>query len=67
MTIDIRKYLEQLCPDPQYDYSIPNQGGTEEHYNNITWYDSRPKPSWQDILDAKHAEEFPQQPEEVNE
>jgi abortive infection bacteriophage resistance protein len=56
MLIDIRKYLEVLVKNPKYDYSIPNSGGDEIAYNNIKWYDKRPKPTWEDILNAYHKE-----------
>jgi hypothetical protein len=50
MIIDIRKYLEKLCPDPKYDYSVPNEGGNEIDYDAVVWYDERAKPSWAEIV-----------------
>ncbi len=47
---DIRRALEQLTPDAKWDFSIPNEGGTEEQYNAITWKDDRPKPTWAEIV-----------------
>jgi len=29
-------------------------GNTQASYNAVTWTDSRPKPSWQDIQQAEH-------------
>lgn len=48
--IDIRRAIESIVPDAKWDYSIPNEGGTEEQYNAITWSDTRPKPEWSDIV-----------------
>lgn len=50
MLLDIRRALEQLVPNAKWDFSIPNEGGTEEQYNAMTWKDSRPKPSWAEIV-----------------
>lgn len=46
MIIDIRRALEAITPDAKWDFSIPNEGGTELQYGNIRWEDSRQKPSW---------------------
>lgn len=48
--IDIRRAIESIVPGAKWDYSIPNEGGTEAQYNAITWSDTRPKPAWADIL-----------------
>lgn len=48
--IDIRRAIESIVPDAKWDYSIPNEGGTEEQYNTITWSDTRPKPAWADLV-----------------
>lgn len=48
--IDIRRAIESLVPEAKWDYSIPNEGGTEAQYNAITWSDTRPKPAWADIV-----------------
>lgn len=48
--IDIRRSIETLIPDAKCDFSIPNEGGTEEQYNNIVWTDNRKKPTWNEII-----------------
>lgn len=48
--IDIRRAIESIVPDAKWDYSIPNEGGTEVQYDAITWSDPRPKPAWADIV-----------------
>lgn len=48
--IDIRRAIESIVPDAAWDYSIPNEGGTESQYNAITWSDARPKPAWSDLV-----------------
>ena len=48
--IDIRRAIESFVPNAKWDYSIPNEGGTEEQYNAITWSDTRPKPAWADLV-----------------
>ena len=50
MIIDIRRALEVITPDAKWDYSIPNEGGTELQYSNIRWEDSRQKPSWATLV-----------------
>ena len=45
MIIDIRRALEALCPNAMWDFSIPNEGGTEAQYNAVIWSDARPKPA----------------------
>ena len=50
MIIDIRRALEVITPDAKWDYSIPNEGGTELQYSNIRWTDSRQKPSWETLV-----------------
>ena len=50
MIIDIRRALEVITPDAKWDYSIPNEGGTELQYSNIRWGDSRQKPSWETLV-----------------
>ena len=47
--IDIRRAIEALVPNARWDYSIPNEGGTEAQYNAITWSDTRPKPAWAEL------------------
>lgn len=59
MIIDIRRAIESLVPNAKWDYSVPNEGGTEAQYNAIRWTDPRFKPSWADLV-AK-AETFAQQ------
>lgn len=49
MIIDIRRALEVVTPNAMWDFSIPNEGGTEFQYENIKWVDQRQKPSW-DVL-----------------
>lgn len=48
--IDIRRAIEAIVPDALWDFSVPNEGGTEAQYNNIRWSDPRQKPSWADIV-----------------
>ena len=48
--IDIRRAIESIVPDAKWDYSIPNEGGTEAQYNAITWSDTRPKPAWAELV-----------------
>ena len=50
MIIDIRRALEVITPNAKWDYSIPNEGGTELQYSNIRWEDSRQKPSWETLV-----------------
>lgn len=50
MIIDIRRALEVITPDARWDFSIPNEGGTELQYSNIRWEDSRQKPSWATLV-----------------
>ena len=49
MIIDIRRAIEVLVPNAKWDYSVPNEGGTEAQYNNIRWTDERMKPAWSSI------------------
>ena len=58
MIIDIRRAIEALVPDAKWDYSVPNEGGTELQYNQIKWSDSRQKPSWEQLLDIAKQFEF---------
>ena len=48
--IDIRRAIESLVPGAKWDYSIPNDGGTEEQYNTISWSDTRQKPAWSELV-----------------
>jgi hypothetical protein len=48
--VDIRRAIESLVPNAKWDFSIPNEGGTEPQYNAIRWTDTRSKPSWGDIV-----------------
>ena len=48
--IDIRRAIEALVPDAKWDFSIPNEGGTELQYNAIRWTDTRQKPSWETLV-----------------
>lgn len=48
--IDIRRALEAITPNARWDFSIPNEGGTELQYNNIRWDDPRNKPAWADLV-----------------
>ena len=50
MNIDIRRALEAIVPNARWDFSIPNEGGTELQYSNIRWTDSRQKPSWETLV-----------------
>lgn len=50
--IDIRRAIESLVPSAKWDFSIPNEGGTEAQYNNIKWSDERAKPAWADLVAA---------------
>lgn len=50
MVIDIRRALESLVPDAKWDFSIPNEGGTEAQYNAVIWSDARPKPAWTQLM-----------------
>ena len=50
MIIDIRRALEVITPDAKWDFSIPNEGGTELQYSNIRWEDTRQKPSWETLV-----------------
>ena len=50
MIIDIRRAIETLVPNAKWDYSVPNEGGNEQQYNNIRWTDERSKPAWGDIV-----------------
>lgn len=53
--VDIRRAIEVLVPNAKWDYSIPNEGGTEQQYNNIRWTDERPKPTWGNIISTAEA------------
>jgi UDP-glucose 4-epimerase len=48
--IDIRRAIESIVPGAAWDFSIPNEGGTEAQYAAIHWSDARPKPAWTDIV-----------------
>ena len=50
MIIDIRRALEVITPNAKWDFSIPNEGGTELQYSNIRWEDTRQKPSWETLV-----------------
>lgn len=50
MNIDIRRAIESIVPNARWDFSIPNEGGTELQYNNIRWDDTRQKPVWADLV-----------------
>ena len=50
MIIDIRRAIEALIPNARWDYSVPNEGGTEAQYNAIRWTDSRSKPTWAELV-----------------
>jgi len=50
MIIDIRRAIESLVPNAKWDYSVPNEGGTEAQYNAIRWTDERSKPAWGEIV-----------------
>lgn len=52
MMIDVRRAIESLVPNAAWDYSIPNEGGTEMQYDAITWSDSRPRPTWAELVAA---------------
>jgi hypothetical protein len=49
-------YLTQVVtPGPVYQYSGSVTQNTQTQYNNITWNDVRPKPTWQTIIDYSEA------------
>lgn len=48
--VDIRRAIEALVPNAKWDYSVPNEGGTEEQYASIRWNDARVKPTWAEIV-----------------
>ena len=48
--VDIRRAIESLVPNAKWDYSVPNEGGTEAQYNAIRWTDARSKPAWGEIV-----------------
>ena len=50
--IDIRRAIESIVPNAKWDYSIPNEGGTEQQYNNVRWTDARSKPAWSAIVEV---------------
>lgn len=54
--IDIRMALEQIGRGWQFGGSVT--GGTQQAWDAVTWEDSRPKPTW-DELCAAHATILP--------
>lgn len=47
--MDVAIIIDRLTPGAQYTGSLTE--GTEAQFNNLSWTDEDPKPSWQDILD----------------
>jgi hypothetical protein len=48
--MDVALAIEALLPAAEYFGSTtPN---SKDCFDNLNWLDERPKPSWQDILDA---------------
>lgn len=50
MKIDVRRAIEVLVPDAKWDFSIANDGGEEDQYGEIRWFDERPKPDWSELV-----------------
>lgn len=48
--IDIAMVIDQLVPSAEYEGSLTSN--TEEAYWGIIWKDERPKPTWQQVIDA---------------
>ncbi len=47
---DVAMGIEALVPAAQYGGSVT--ANTQEAFNAITWTDNRPKPTWQEVVDA---------------
>ena len=48
--IDVAIGIEELVPAAQYGGSVND--GTEQSFNALRWEDIRPKPTWQEVVDA---------------
>ena len=53
--LDIRRAIESIVTEALWDFSIPNDGGTEEQYESIVWSDERAKPTWAELIQASEA------------
>jgi hypothetical protein len=48
--LDVAIGIEELIPQAKYGGSTFNN--TEEEFDNLRWEDVRPKPTWQQVVDA---------------